>query len=196
MAYDYIRERTTAIGTGGLLKRIWYAMTGTTQGPELASLDETGKFKCVSEQISSLAGTGNRMMVADSIGNLSASGIIGTGSDGAVKFTTSEIEVKPTITSSLVAGTWYNVCESPTGQPDDTIMVNLACYISSGNNHSALIAISKTSGFYQGATTLASSSSGLVPTYTFRISAGFLQISFNVTNLPANFNTYTIARFS
>jgi len=72
MAYDYIRERTTAIGTGGLLKRIWYAMTGTTQGLELASLDDTGKFKCVSEQISGLAGTGTRMVVADATGNLTA----------------------------------------------------------------------------------------------------------------------------
>ena len=65
-----MRERTTNVG--GIIKRIWYAMTGTTQGLELASLDDTGKLKCVSEQISGLAGTGNRMVVVDSTGNLIA----------------------------------------------------------------------------------------------------------------------------
>ena len=65
-----MRERTTNVG--GIIKRIWYAMTGTTQGPELMSIDDTGKFKCVSEQITGLAGTGNRMVMADSSGNLSA----------------------------------------------------------------------------------------------------------------------------
>ena len=147
------------------------------------------------QKISSLAGTGNRMVTVDSTGNLSASGSIGIGSDGTVNLTTNEIKVKPNRTLSLVAGTWYNVCESSPSQPDDTIMVNLACYISSGNNHSALIAVSKCSGFYRSATTLASSSTGLIPTYAFRINAGFLQISFNATNLPSSFNAHTIARF-
>lgn len=67
---DGMREKTTNVG--GVIKRIWYAMTETTQGAELASLDNTGKFKCVSEQISGLAGTGSRMVVADASGNLSA----------------------------------------------------------------------------------------------------------------------------
>lgn len=67
---DGMREKTTNVG--GVIKRIWYAMTGATQGTELASLDDTGNFKCVSEQITGLAGTGNRMVVADSSGNLSA----------------------------------------------------------------------------------------------------------------------------
>ena len=35
----------------------------------------------------------------------------------------------------------------------------------------------------------------LVPSYTFRINAEMLQISFSATNLPANFNAHTIARF-
>lgn len=69
-----MREKTTNVG--GIIKRIWYAMTGATQGAELASLDDTGKFKCVSEQISGLAGPGNRMVMADENGNLSASGVI------------------------------------------------------------------------------------------------------------------------
>lgn len=69
-----MREKTTNVG--GVIKRIWYAMTGATQEAELASLDDTGKFKCVSEQISGLAGAGSRMVVADSAGNLSASGVI------------------------------------------------------------------------------------------------------------------------
>lgn len=72
-----MREKTTNVG--GVIKRIWYAMTGTTQGAELASLDDTGKLKCVSEQISSLAGIGSRMVVADASGNLSASLQVETG---------------------------------------------------------------------------------------------------------------------
>lgn len=64
-----MREKTTNVG--GIIKRIWYAMTGTTQGAELMSIDDTGKFKCVSEQISGLAGTGSRMVIADATGNLS-----------------------------------------------------------------------------------------------------------------------------
>lgn len=67
---DGMREKTTNVG--GVIKRIWYAMTGATQGAELMSIDDTGKFKCVSEQITGLAGTGSRMVVADSSGNLSA----------------------------------------------------------------------------------------------------------------------------
>lgn len=40
---DGMREKTTNVG--GVIKRIWYAMTGTTQGTELASLDDTGTLK-------------------------------------------------------------------------------------------------------------------------------------------------------
>ena len=53
---DGMREKTTNVG--GVIKRIWYAMTGATQGAELASIDDTGKFKCASEQVTGLAGTG------------------------------------------------------------------------------------------------------------------------------------------
>lgn len=35
-----MREKTTNVG--GIIKRIWYAMTGATQGPELMSVDENG----------------------------------------------------------------------------------------------------------------------------------------------------------
>ena len=65
---DGMREKTTNVG--GVIKRIWYAMTGATQGAELASLDDAGKFKCVSEQVTGLAGTGTRIVVADASGNL------------------------------------------------------------------------------------------------------------------------------
>ena len=43
MAYDGIREKTTNVG--GIIKRIWYAMTGATQGTELMSIGEDG-FSC------------------------------------------------------------------------------------------------------------------------------------------------------
>jgi hypothetical protein len=188
---DGMREKTTNVG--GVIKRIWYAMTGATQGAQLLSLDDAGNLegKLLNPVINGTA-TGTGVTVTGE-----ANKLLKTDSSGRLNLTTNEIiRVKPTTILGLVAGTWYNVCESSIQQPDDTIMVNLACYISSGNNHSALIAISKTSGFYKSATTLASSSSGLVPTYTFRISAGYLQISFNATNLPASFNVHTIARFS
>ena len=45
---DGMREKTTNVG--GVIKRIWYAMTGATQGAELMSIDDAGKFKCFSEQ--------------------------------------------------------------------------------------------------------------------------------------------------
>jgi hypothetical protein len=40
---DGMREKTTNVG--GVIKRIWYAMTGATQGAELASIDDTGTLK-------------------------------------------------------------------------------------------------------------------------------------------------------
>jgi hypothetical protein len=74
MANTGIRQLTTVVG--GYAKRIWYSLNGTTPINELMSIDDAGKFKCASEQITGLAGTGNRMVVADSTGNLSANGII------------------------------------------------------------------------------------------------------------------------
>jgi hypothetical protein len=47
-----MREKTTNVG--GIIKRIWYAMTGTTQGAELASLDEDGLFKAKQFAVSTL----------------------------------------------------------------------------------------------------------------------------------------------
>lgn len=38
-----MREKTTNVG--GVIKRIWYAMTGATQGAELMSVDDTGTLK-------------------------------------------------------------------------------------------------------------------------------------------------------
>ena len=38
-----MREKTTNVG--GVIKRIWYAMTDTTQGPQLLSLDESGNLE-------------------------------------------------------------------------------------------------------------------------------------------------------
>ena len=38
-----MREKTTNVG--GIIKRIWYAMTGTTQGTELMSVDDAGTLK-------------------------------------------------------------------------------------------------------------------------------------------------------
>ena len=71
MANTGIRQLTTVVG--GYAKRIWYSLNGTTPTAELMSIDDAGKFKCVSEQITGLAGTGSRMVIADSTGNLSAS---------------------------------------------------------------------------------------------------------------------------
>jgi hypothetical protein len=70
MANTGIRQLTTVVG--GYAKRIWYSLNGTTPINELMSIDDAGKFKCASEQITGLAGTGNRMVVADASGNLSA----------------------------------------------------------------------------------------------------------------------------
>lgn len=77
MANTGIRQLTTVVG--GYAKRIWYSLNGTTPTNELMSIDDTGKFKCISEQITGLAGAGNRMMVADASGNLSASLQVETG---------------------------------------------------------------------------------------------------------------------
>lgn len=49
---DGMREKTTNVG--GVIKRIWYAMTGATQGTELASLDDTGNFKTKNFAVQSL----------------------------------------------------------------------------------------------------------------------------------------------
>jgi hypothetical protein len=117
---DGMREKTTNVG--GVIKRIWYAMTGATQGAQLLSLDDAGNLegkllnpvingtatgaavtitgeanKLVkvnssgrvilggvddginklqingNAKLSGLAGTGNRVVIADSTGNLSAS---------------------------------------------------------------------------------------------------------------------------
>lgn len=38
-----MREKTTNVG--GVIKRIWYAMTGTTQGAQLLSLDDAGNLE-------------------------------------------------------------------------------------------------------------------------------------------------------
>jgi hypothetical protein len=72
MANTGIRQLTTVVG--GYAKRIWYSLNGTTPTNELMSIDDTGKLKCVSEQVTGLAGTGSRMVVADSTGNLIANG--------------------------------------------------------------------------------------------------------------------------
>ena len=47
-----MREKTTNVG--GIIKRIWYAMTGATQGAELASLDDAGLFKAKQFAVSTL----------------------------------------------------------------------------------------------------------------------------------------------
>lgn len=40
---DGMREKTTIVG--GVVKRIWYAMTGATQGAQLLSLDDAGNLE-------------------------------------------------------------------------------------------------------------------------------------------------------
>ena len=40
---DGMREKTTNVG--GVIKRIWYAMTGATQGAQLLSLDDAGNLE-------------------------------------------------------------------------------------------------------------------------------------------------------
>ena len=47
-----MREKTTNVG--GVIKRIWYAMTGATQGAELASLDDAGTLKAKQFAVSTL----------------------------------------------------------------------------------------------------------------------------------------------
>ena len=47
-----MREKTTNVG--GIIKRIWYAMTGTTQGTELMSVDDTGLLKAKQFAVSTL----------------------------------------------------------------------------------------------------------------------------------------------
>lgn len=69
MANTGIRQLTTVVG--GYAKRIWYSLNGTTPTAELMSIDDTGKFKCVSEQVTGLAGIGPRVVIADASGNLS-----------------------------------------------------------------------------------------------------------------------------
>ena len=48
-----MREKTTNVG--GVIKRIWYAMTGAVQGAELASLDDTGLLKAKQFAVSTLS---------------------------------------------------------------------------------------------------------------------------------------------
>ena len=47
-----MREKTTNVG--GVIKRIWYAMTGATQEAELVSLDDTGLLKAKQFAVSAL----------------------------------------------------------------------------------------------------------------------------------------------
>jgi hypothetical protein len=93
MANTGIRQLTTVVG--GYAKRIWYSLNGTTPTNELMSIDDTGKLKCVSEQVTGLAGTGNRMVVADSTGNLSADSL-----------GYSEYMYIPTLSSTGETGSW------------------------------------------------------------------------------------------
>ena len=73
-----MREKTTNVG--GVIKRIWYAMTGTTQGPQLLSLDDTGNLeaKLLNPVINGTAtgtattttGEANKLVKTNSLGNL------------------------------------------------------------------------------------------------------------------------------
>jgi hypothetical protein len=49
---DGMREKTTNVG--GVIKRIWYAMTGTTQGAKLLSLDDAGNLEAKQFRLSAL----------------------------------------------------------------------------------------------------------------------------------------------
>lgn len=68
---DGMREKTTNVG--GVIKRIWYAMTGATQGAELASLDDTGKFQAKQFAVQSM--------------NTTPASPTATGTAGEVRFT-------------------------------------------------------------------------------------------------------------
>jgi hypothetical protein len=109
MANTGIRQLTTVVG--GYAKRIWYSLNGTTPINELMSIDDAGKFKCASEQITGLAGTGNRMVVADSTGNLKADN----------KFVTSYAEG---VVTSAPHDTWVVLMECPVGKIDIAISVD------------------------------------------------------------------------
>ena len=47
-----MREKTTNVG--GVIKRIWYAMTGATQGAQLLSLDDAGNLEAKQFRLSAL----------------------------------------------------------------------------------------------------------------------------------------------
>jgi hypothetical protein len=102
MANTGIRQLTTVVG--GYAKRIWYSLNGTTPINELMSIDDTGKLKCVSEQVTGLAGTGSRMVVADASGNLSAplNNFKTTYTEGSV--------------SGAESSTWVVLMECPVGR--------------------------------------------------------------------------------
>jgi hypothetical protein len=102
MANTGIRQLTTVVG--GYAKRIWYSLNGTTPTAELMSIDDAGKFKSVSQQVTGLAGTGNRMVVADASGNLSAplNNFKTTYTEGTI--------------SSVASNTWTVLMECPVGR--------------------------------------------------------------------------------
>lgn len=62
MANTGIRQLTTNVG--GVIKRIWYALNGTTPTVELMSIDDVGNFKNTGTMtVGGLSGTGNRSVM-------------------------------------------------------------------------------------------------------------------------------------
>ena len=57
-----MREKTTNVG--GVIKRIWYAMTGATQGSQLLSLDDTGNLEATIKAIETIDGCVERVVKA------------------------------------------------------------------------------------------------------------------------------------
>ena len=86
-----MREKTTNVG--GVIKRIWYAMTGATQGAQLLSLDDTGNLeaKLLNPVINGTAtgtattttGEANKLVKTSSLGNIDITQSV----DGAMTMT-------------------------------------------------------------------------------------------------------------
>ena len=74
-----MREKTTNVG--GIIKRIWYAMTGTTQGEQLLSLDDAGNLEAkllnpvlngtATGTATTTTGEANKLVKTSDLGNIS-----------------------------------------------------------------------------------------------------------------------------
>jgi hypothetical protein len=107
---DGMREKTTNVG--GVIKRIWYAMTGATQGAQLLSLDDAGNLegKLLNPVINGTA-TGTAVTTTGE-----ASKIMKLGTNGEAKAQAFQVTALNTAPASPTAtGTTGEVRVAPTG---------------------------------------------------------------------------------